>query len=126
MMQALTSIPVPNPLTPAGSTLSSKSERSFEEVLSGTVEGASKLKTVREESRKLVAEAFITPLLAQIRENNKAAAPFGPSDGEKRFGPIFDQAVADSMSRPDRFPMVKAVERSILQRIEQAEQGVQR
>ena len=67
-----------------------------------------------------------TPLLAQIRENNKAAAPFGPTDGEKRFGPIFDQAVADSMSRPDRFPMVKAVERSILQRIELAEQRDQR
>ena len=125
-MQPLTSIPVPTSLSLPGAMKPSGNERSFEDVMADTTEGAAKLKTVREESRKLVAEAFITPLLAQIRENNKAAAPFGPTDGEKRFGPIFDQAVADSMSRPDRFPMVKAVERSILQRIELAEQGDQR
>ena len=126
MMQAITSIPTPTSLTLSGSAQPPKTQQSFEEILSGTAEGASKLKTIREESRKLVAEAFITPLLAQMRAKNKAAAPFGPTDGEKRFGPIIDQAVADSMSRPDRFPMVMAVERSILQRIEQAEGGGRR
>lgn len=79
--------------------------------------GERKLKTVREQSRKLVAEAFIAPILAKVRETNQAAEPFGTTDVEKRFGPIFDRAVADAMVRPDRFPMVQAVERSMLRKI---------
>ena len=79
--------------------------------------GERKLKTVREQSRKLVAEAFIAPILAKVRETNQAAEPFGTTDVEKRFGPIFDRAVADAMVRPDRFPMVESVERYMLQRI---------
>lgn len=84
---------------------------------SATETGQKQIATIREESRKLVAEAFIAPILAKIRENNQAAAPFGTTDAEKRFGPIYDRAVADSMSRPDRFPMVESVERYMLRRI---------
>ena len=79
--------------------------------------GERKLETVREQSRKLVAEAFIAPILAKVRETNQAAEPFGTTDVEKRFGPIFDRAVADAMVRPDRFPMVEAVERSMLRKM---------
>ena len=79
--------------------------------------GERSLETVREQSRKLVAEAFIAPILAKVRETNQAAGPFGTTDVEKRFGPIFDRAVADAMVRPDRFPMVKAVERSMLRKM---------
>lgn len=97
----------------------------FEQVLekATAMNQQSQVKTVREESRKLVAEAFIAPLLAKIREDNKAAAPFGPTSAEKRFGPMFDRAIADAMTRPDRFPMVEAVERSILQRMNGAAGG---
>jgi hypothetical protein len=79
--------------------------------------GEQTLETVREQAQKLVAEAFVAPILAKVRETNQAAAPFGTTDVEKRFGPIFDRAVADAMVRPDRFPMVKAVERSMLQKL---------
>lgn len=96
---------------------------SFERLLAERVETDDRIETVREESRKLVAEAFIRPLLAKIRDNNDAAAPFGPTDAEKRFGPMLDQTVADAMTRPDRFPMVKAVERSILERMGAVESG---
>ena len=95
---------------------------SFEEVLEKTTD-ANRQKTLREESRKLVAEAFIAPLLAKIREDNKAAPPFGPTSAEKRFGPMFDRAIADSMTRPDRFPMVEAVERSLLARMNKTAGG---
>ena len=93
---------------------------SFEDLVArfaSTEAGEKQVETIREESRKLVAEAFITPILAKIRENNQAAAPFGTTDAEKRFGPIYDRAVADAMSRPDRFPMVESVERYMLRRI---------
>ena len=79
--------------------------------------GEQKLETVREQAQKLVAEAFVAPILAKVRDTNQAAAPFGTTDVEKRFGPIFDRAVADAMVRPDRFPMVKAVERSMLRKM---------
>ena len=79
--------------------------------------GEQTLKTVREQAKKLVAEAFLAPILAKVRDTNQAAAPFGTTDVEKRFGPIFDRAVADAMVRPDRFPMVKAVERSMLRKM---------
>lgn len=95
---------------------------SFEEVLEQAT-GADQRKTLREESRKLVAEAFIAPLLAKIREDNKAAAPFGPTSTEKRFGPMFDRVIADAMTRPDRFPMIEAVERSMLARMNKGAGG---
>ena len=79
--------------------------------------GREKLETVREQAQKLVAEAFVAPILAKVRDTNQAAAPFGTTDVEKRFGPILDRAVADAMVRPDRFPLVKAVERSMLQKL---------
>lgn len=98
---------------------------SFEEVFARGAKSdkAEQTEVIRDQSRKLVAEAFIRPLLAQIREQNNAAAPFAPGDAEKRFGPLIDQAVADSMTRPDRFPMVKAVERSMLARLEMTANG---
>ena len=80
-------------------------------------DGRQKLETVREQAKKLVSEAFLAPVLAKVRETNQAAAPFGTTDVEKRFGPILDRAVADAMVRPDRFPLVKAVERSMLQKM---------
>ena len=79
--------------------------------------GTQKLETVREQAQKLVAEAFIAPVLAKVSDTNQAAAPFGTTDVEKRFGPILDRAVADAMVRPDRFPLVKSVERSMLQKM---------
>lgn len=79
-----------------------------------SAEPGSERARVRIEARKLVAEAFIAPMLAKIRSDNKAAAPFGPTQAEKRFGPMIDSAIADSMTRPDRFPLVKAIERSVM------------
>ena len=97
-------------------------ELSFEQALEkATV--SNREETLREESRKLVAEAFIAPLLAKIRDDNKAAAPFGPTTAEKRFGPMLDRAIADSMTRPDRFPMIEAVERSLRNRMNEKPGG---
>ena len=110
----------PSTELPSVSDGASRAPESFADMVarfSSTEKGQQQVETIREESRKLVAEAFITPILAKIRENNQAAAPFGTTDAEKRFGPIYDRAVADSMSRPDRFPMVESVERYMLRRI---------
>ncbi|MCH2145680.1 MAG: hypothetical protein MK082_11140 [Phycisphaerales bacterium] len=122
MIDQLSSIAMPPALDVPKSGLPLPGTASFEEVLAEK-QGHDQRATIREESRKLVAEAFIAPLLAKIREQNQAAAPFGTTDGEKRLGPIFDRAVADSMTDPERFPMVKAVERSMLDRLDALGQG---
>lgn len=91
-------------------------EESFKDFLANK-RGRDDIATLKTESRKLVAESFIRPILARIRATNNAAPPFGPTTTEERFGPMIDQLVADAMTRPDRFPMVEAVERSMLLRM---------
>jgi hypothetical protein len=73
-------------------------------------------KKTRESAETLVAQALIAPLLAQLRETNRAAEPFGVSDAEKRLGPIFDEKVAIGIVRRARFDLVSSVERSIVAR----------
>jgi len=109
--------PIGPPPAIQGLDIIPRDNTSFESLM-GSEERIDQEQVIRNESRKLVAEAFIRPLLAQIREQNNAAAPFGATDAEKRFGPMIDEAVADSMTRPDRFPMVKAVEREMLARLD--------
>ena len=121
MIDSISSLGMP-PAVPVTDIVSAEGVPSFEEVLARGA-GTDQKELIRNESRKLVAEAFIRPLLAQVRDQNNAAAPFGPTDAEKRFGPMIDQVVADSMTRPDRFPMVKAVERSMLARLEMTANG---
>ena len=89
--------------------------KSFSDVLASKT-GIDEAKIAKEESKKLVAEAFITPILAKIRATNKAAPPFGTTTAEERFGPMFDRIIADGMTRPESFPLVDAVEQAILKR----------
>jgi hypothetical protein len=75
-------------------------------------------KDAREKARSsaetLVAQTLITPILAQLRESNKAAGPFGTTDAEKRLGPVFDERIATQIVQQARLPIVDNVERSIL------------
>lgn len=49
------------------------------------------------------------PILAQLRESNNAAAPFGPGMYEKRMGPMLDAHIADRIVSAQRLPIVDAV-----------------
>ena len=100
MIESLTTIGPPPSVS--GLEITPRDTTTFESLMAGE-ERIDQEQVIRDESRKLVAEAFIRPLLAQIREQNQAAAPFGTTDAEKRFG---------------RFPMVKAVEREMLARLD--------
>lgn len=74
------------------------------------------VKQARESAETLVAQTLLAPLLAQMRENNHAAEPFGVSQAEKRLGPVFDEKIAVAMVRRSNFNLVDAVQRSILKR----------
>ena len=53
-------------------------------------------------ARQLVGQAFLVPLLKEVRESTSAHGMFAPGAAEKRFGPIVDHQMADAlMSRLD-------------------------
>ena len=53
-------------------------------------------------ARQLVGQAFLVPLLKEVRESTSAHGIFSPGVAEKRFGPIVDHQMADAlMSRLD-------------------------
>lgn len=99
---------------------------SFESLLAKTTAAADALRDpaakaeIREQARSsaetLVAQTLIAPLLAQLRDTNHAAEPFGVSEAEKRLGPVFDEKIATQMVQRMKLPMVEQVERSLLKR----------
>jgi hypothetical protein len=67
-------------------------------------------------SRQLVADALVTPILAQFRDSLQQEGVFGVTDAEKRLGPMIDQRVADSIVSRARLPIVDRVEATMLRR----------
>ena len=48
-------------------------------------------------ARQLVGQAFLVPLLKEVRESTYAHGMFAPGAAEKRFGPILDHQMADAL-----------------------------
>ena len=48
-------------------------------------------------ARQLVGQAFLVPLLKEVRESTSAQGMFAPGAAEKRFGPILDHQLADAL-----------------------------
>ena len=48
-------------------------------------------------ARQLVGQAFLVPLLKEVRESASAQGMFAPGAAEKRFGPIVDHQMADAL-----------------------------
>jgi Rod binding domain-containing protein len=70
---------------------------------------AKEAEPAKEVAQKLVSLAFIEPVLAKLRETNQAAGPFAPSNAERRFGPLFDQHLADRITSSANFPLVESL-----------------
>lgn len=66
---------------------------------------------IREAAEQLVSATFITPVLSQVRESSMAAPPFAPTQGEKQFGAMLDQRLADEIVKSSRLPMVERLTR---------------
>ena len=67
----------------------------------------------RDAAEQLVAISFIQPVLSSLRESNMAADPFGPGDAERRFGPMWDAAIAQRIVKARGFGLVDAVARGV-------------
>ncbi len=75
----------------------------------------------REAAEELVAITLVQPILAQLRESDMGAEPFAPSDGEKRFGALYDAEIARRMVQGRSFPLVDALARQMRERSQSAE-----
>ena len=60
-------------------------------------------------ARRMMADAFLVPLLRELRETTAPKGIFAPGAGEKRFGSMHDQAIADRMLESNNFPVADAL-----------------
>ena len=89
--------------------------RSFDEMLNASGAGTqTPEQRARAAAEKMVATAFVQPVLKQLRESNNAPAPWGPTDAEKQFGPLLDAQIAERIVQAARFPTVDRMARMIL------------
>lgn len=65
--------------------------------------------TLREAAGQLVSTSFIMPVLSILREGAMTEGPFAPGMAERRFGPLFDQHIADKITQAANFPLIDAI-----------------
>lgn len=70
----------------------------------------------RRAAEQLVAAAFVTPLLSQLRNSDQAAPPFAPTQGEKQFRALADSKVAHDIIRGSNLPIVERLTADLLKR----------
>lgn len=68
----------------------------------------------RSAAEDLVAITFIQPVLKQVRESTGGAAPFAPTDAERRFGTLMDAELARRVVRSAGFSLVDRLARDLL------------
>ena len=68
-----------------------------------------KRETLQEAAEQLVSTSFILPVLSMIRESAMSEGPFAPGMAERRFGPLFDQHIADNITQAANFPLIDAI-----------------
>lgn len=78
-----------------------------------------------EAAQKLVASTLVEPILKQLRETNNAAAPFGPTEAEKQFGPILDGQIADRIVGAADFPLVERIKQDLMKNSAYSAQATQ-
>jgi hypothetical protein len=89
--------------------------RSFKIVLGKAVgEAQGREQRAREGAEQLVAQTFVLPLLKQLRESDRTAPPFAPTQAEKQFRALMDAELAQQLVRAGRFGLVERVARDLL------------
>ena len=102
-------------LDPTDRPASADQTERFEQLIERAKAGAPEAE-IRQAAEQLVSATFIVPVLSQIREPNNAAPPFAPTQGEKQFGAILDQRVADEIVKSSRLPIVDRLTRDFASR----------
>ncbi|MBK7404624.1 MAG: hypothetical protein IPJ41_08305 [Phycisphaerales bacterium] len=67
----------------------------------------------RKAAEEFVSMVLVEPILKQVRETNRAAPPFAPTNGEKQFQSMLDARFAREFTRAARFPLVDRLARDL-------------
>jgi Rod binding domain-containing protein len=78
------------------------------------------MKKLDEMAHKLVSQTFFGTLLKQMRESPFKSEIFSGGRGEKAFGPMYDQVLADRMSRGAGEKLVRPIVRKYAKEAERA------
>jgi Rod binding domain-containing protein len=68
----------------------------------------------RESAEQFVAITFLQPLLKQLRETNRASAPFALSAGEKQMQGMLDAHVSQQIVSSSSWPLVDRIASDML------------
>lgn len=82
-----------------------------------SAEGATREGIVSVAARRLVADAFVEPMLREAREAAQPTGIFAPGAGEKRFSHLVDRSMADRIVDGHNFGLVDALERSLQRQV---------
>lgn len=92
----------------------------FEAVLGGQLREAAEDKgsdgQAREAAQKLVASAFVLPLLSEMRESPLDAKLFHGGFAEDAFRQRLDTIFADNIVKSARFPLVDRIQADVMRR----------
>jgi hypothetical protein len=85
-------------------------EQSFDDLLKSASTGHD-VDAVRKAATEFVSTAFIRPVLSQLRESplRPSTGPFAANAAEKRFGPLLDERISDSVTKAAKFPLIETI-----------------
>jgi len=87
---------------------SASTTEAFKEALL-KVDPAERRQKATEAATQLVSTAFILPILENMQEGFFRAEMFAANTVEKRFAPLLNQRIADSIAIASNFPLVEAL-----------------
>ena len=101
-LDIVTAMPVSR-LVPAG-----RSDAAFSQVLEQAAHGRDRA-TARDAATRLVASAFVMPVLASMHDSPFLEPPFAPTFAQKQFQPLLDRHLSDRITGSANFPLVDVI-----------------
>lgn len=86
-------------------------------------QGAGGANAARDTAEQLVAITLVQPILSASRAMNQAAAPWGPTQGDKAFGAMMDAQAALGMVRAGGWKIVDRIEADLIKQAALNEQS---
>ena len=90
--------------------------RMLHEAAAPGARGADAAAKIHKAATGLLSQALVMPVLKELRGGSLAWGPFKPGDGERTFGPMLDQRIADRIAGSERVALGRRLEESLMRR----------
>lgn len=115
-MQPTSRIGLPGSLHPSARGSLISEQHSFASILARDRRAPTPEAAARESAEQLVAISLVQPVLKQLRDSDRAAPPFAPTQAERQFRSLMDAELAQRLVRASNFPLVDRLARDLLAR----------